>query len=71
MVVSKLKLTKRFGARYGLKPKRRVEEVERMYRHRFYKCPKCGSWSLKRKAAGIWVCKKCGFKVAGGAYRVV
>jgi len=70
MVVSKLKLAKRFGPRYGLKPKRKLEEVERLYRQRFYRCPRCGRVKLRRRAAGIWVCEKCGFKMAGGAYRV-
>ena len=31
-------------------------------------CPQCGAIRLKRKVIGIWGCKKCGFKIADGAY---
>jgi len=33
-----------------------------------YECDACGKTTLKRKAVGIWECKFCKRKFAGGAY---
>ncbi len=71
MVISKLNTSKRFGARYGTKLKRKVDNIERNYKARKYKCPNCASTSVKREAAGIWRCRKCGHKFASHAYKVV
>lgn len=59
--------TGRFGPRYGTRTKKVVREIEKLQRKRHI-CPKCERNALKREAAGIWVCKKCGAKIAGGAY---
>ncbi len=69
MAREKLGPAKRFGPRYGLKPKRRVDEIERLSRKK-YRCPSCGSVAVKRIAAGIWKCRKCGFVFASKAYTV-
>ncbi|PTD93838.1 50S ribosomal protein L37ae [archaeon SCG-AAA382B04] len=61
-------LTKRFGARYGRKIRKKVSEIEKKQKDS-YECPNCKSQSLKRKASGIWICQKCGTKQAGGAYQ--
>ena len=66
----KLKSTKRFGVRYGLKPRRRLDEIEKGYRGKLHKCSVCAEVKVKRVSAGIWKCQKCGHKFAGGAYRV-
>ncbi len=65
---TKLKSAARFGARYGLKIKREVAKIEKLSRAK-HECPNCFKKSLKREAAGIWVCKSCGYKMAGGAYQ--
>ncbi len=60
--------TGRFGPRYGAKLRRRVLDIEKK-RAEPHRCPSCATkGSLQRKAAGLWVCKKCGTVFAGGAY---
>ena len=59
--------TGRFGARYGTRTKKVVREIEKLQKKR-HLCPKCERYTLKRESAGIWVCRKCGMKMAGGAY---
>ena len=34
-------------------------------------CPKCQTKKVKRVSKGVWKCRKCGFKFAGGTYRPV
>lgn len=36
--------------------------------HSKYDCPFCGKNTVKRKAVGIWDCKSCKKRMAGGAY---
>ncbi|TXT53953.1 MAG: 50S ribosomal protein L37Ae [Candidatus Thorarchaeota archaeon] len=59
--------TGRFGARYGSKLRRRVLDIEKR-RKEEHRCPSCATKALKRKAAGLWTCRKCGILFAGGAY---
>ena len=59
--------TKRFGARYGLKTKKKFANVEKKHRGK-HKSPFCNKLSVKRLAAGIWFCKKTKKKFAGKAY---
>ncbi|MCX8204088.1 MAG: 50S ribosomal protein L37ae [Candidatus Nezhaarchaeota archaeon] len=62
------KSTARFGARYGYAVRKRVGEVEQKLKSK-HRCPSCLTLgSLKRRAVGIWFCRKCGKVFAGGAY---
>ena len=63
----KLGSAARFGARYGKKIKDLVAAIEASSRAK-HVCPSCGRKSLKRISSGIWLCRKCGKKMAGGAY---
>ena len=56
--------SKRFGPRYGNRIRKNVDEAE----NRDETCPECEA-DLKRDAAGIWKCKKCGRKFTGGSYK--
>jgi large subunit ribosomal protein L37Ae len=61
--------TKRFGARYGRKPKVKFANIEILQRVK-QKCPYCSRTDVKRVAYGIWKCRKCETKFAGKAYTV-
>lgn len=65
----KLGSVKRFGARYGRKPKLKFSKIESEQR-KLHKCPYCNKIAVKRVAVGIWRCKKCNAKFAGKAYSV-
>jgi large subunit ribosomal protein L37Ae len=66
-MTKKVGLTGKYGSRYGTKTKKIVLEIEsRQKREKV--CPYCERPALKRLAAGIWYCKKCKTKFAGGAY---
>jgi len=56
----------RFGAGYGKKIKSKLIEVESKQRKKQI-CPLCNG-TLKREAKGIWKCKKCSKRIAGGTY---
>jgi len=61
--------TKRFGARYGTKPKRKFDQIEETQRSA-HKCPSCSKVAVRRLAMGIWQCRKCNLKFAGKAYTI-
>ena len=61
--------SKRLGARYGLRIKRRLDKVEKVQKGK-HKCPFCNSLSVKRLSYGIWECSKCGSKFTSKAYSV-
>ncbi|MBS3136186.1 50S ribosomal protein L37ae [Candidatus Woesearchaeota archaeon] len=65
----KLGSAKRFGARYGRSLRHLFAKIEDEHRRK-HKCPYCGRIAVKRLAAGIWLCKKCGSKFTGKAYTI-
>jgi len=60
---------KRFGARYGRKPKLKFSKIEAEQR-KLHKCPYCNKTAVKRVAVGIWHCRKCNAKFTGRAYSI-
>jgi len=57
----------RFGSRYGKRIREAVLEADKKAKAS-YLCPFCSRTSVRRVAAGIWQCGKCGKKIASGAY---
>jgi len=63
----KVGMAGRFGPRYGVKIRKRWDNVMRESKEKKV-CPKCKHVKVKRTDTGIWRCRKCGFVFAGGAY---
>ena len=57
----------RFQSRYGVRARSRLRNVELAQRKKHI-CPSCKQISVKRVGTGIFSCKKCGVKFAGGSY---
>jgi large subunit ribosomal protein L37Ae len=60
----------RFGPRYGVRIRRRVQEIEQGLKRR-HVCPRCAAVAVRRSSTGVWECRHCGYVFAGGAYRPV
>ena len=60
-------LTARFGPRYGVSVRRRAGSALRK-KSREYTCPSCQYPKVRRKGAGIWECRKCGYTFTGGVW---
>ena len=58
----------KYGVRSGRKIRQRLLDVHKVSKEK-KPCPNCCKPGLKRVAAGVWVCKKCGAKFAGKAYK--
>ncbi len=56
-----------FGARYGTITRRQYNDIVSVLRTR-HECPRCKFKAVKRWSVGIWLCRKCGYRFAGGAY---
>ncbi|UCE80543.1 MAG: 50S ribosomal protein L37ae [Methanobacteriota archaeon] len=59
----------RLGARYGVRVRRRIADIEAQGRGR-HECPKCKSEAVSRTGTGIWTCRHCGSKMASSAYNL-
>lgn len=55
------------GARYGIRIRRRVLDIDRA-RKRPAACPRCSTVTLRRVASGIFECRRCGTRYASNAY---
>jgi large subunit ribosomal protein L37Ae len=56
-----------FGARYGTVARKRYSTIITALRTP-HECPQCHIIAVKRMSVGVWLCRSCGFKFAGGAY---
>lgn len=63
------KAVKRLGTRYGRTIRKRLSKVESQQRRK-HRCPYCAYERVRRGAAGIWLCSKCGSKFTSRAYTV-
>jgi len=63
----KVRTAGRLGSRYGVGIRKRLLKVEDK-QQKTYQCPFCGFKRVRRKAAGLYICRKCHAKFAGGAY---
>lgn len=59
--------TARYGARYGVSVRRRAGAAIAK-KSRKYTCPNCQYPQVRRKAAGIWECRKCQHTFSGGVW---
>lgn len=67
MKVKKVGPAGSYGARYGTVARRRYSEVVAGMRAP-HECPRCHARAVKRMTVGVWNCRRCGVKFAGGAY---
>jgi len=65
----KAKSAGRFGARYGVRIKKRIRAIESKQRKK-QKCPYCKKLTCKRLSSGIWECSSCKRKFTSDAYFV-
>jgi len=57
----------RLGARYGVRVRKRIRDIE-VERRKRQPCPRCRQVAVTRTGTGIWVCQHCQATFASGAY---
>lgn len=57
----------RYGPRYGVRIRKQVASIVATKNKR-HECPRCKHLAVKRVSTGIWECRRCDLKFAGGAY---
>ncbi len=57
----------KFNVRGGSKHRKAYKKIMAA-KNAKYECPACSKSSIRRSSAGVWVCRSCGAKFAGGAY---
>jgi large subunit ribosomal protein L37Ae len=65
----KVDVAGRYGSRYGVGIRKRLLKVSARQKT-LSACPTCGFQNVKRIAAGLFECRKCGAEFTGGAYEV-
>lgn len=55
------------GARYGIRIRRRVLDLDQT-RRKASACPRCSTVTVSRVASGVFACRRCGTQFASGAY---
>lgn len=63
----KVGIAGKYGPRYGIRIRRRLQEVESLKQEK-HPCPQCLTGVLKRVSTSIFECRKCGVKIASSAY---
>ena len=58
----------KFGPRYGLSVKKQMRSINSS-KSKKYTCPRCYKNNVKRVSMGIWECRSCSHKFAGGAFQ--
>jgi large subunit ribosomal protein L37Ae len=56
-----------YGPRYGVRTRKQINTVVSQ-KNRSYECPRCKHKAVRRVSTGIWLCRRCDLKFAGGAY---
>jgi len=57
----------RYGPRYGVRIRKQMAAAISA-KNKSYECPRCKHEAVKRVSTGIWKCRRCDLKFAGGAY---
>ncbi|NAL76955.1 50S ribosomal protein L37 [Nitrososphaera sp. AFS] len=63
------RVLKGLGIKFGATVRKRYSKAYKTLKQK-RRCPSCSSNKFTRIVSGIWFCRKCNYKVAGGAYDI-